>query len=456
MFRIYKTVNGIMSMVLLIGLFNGCAKVLDVPSDKSLAIPRNAGDLQALMDRDLYTIWDYPSADEESSDDLYLTGTDYRSISENADQQRYLWAPYHIFKTTNEWMNAYRAVNTMNIVLESVEKFEKQNQPGLTYVKGQALVWRATRFLEVAKIWTMPYDAATATSDLGIPIRLQSDFNIPSYRSTLQETYDRILRDLHEAVPLLTENPISPMRPSRQAAYGMLARVYLGMRNYDAAGRYADSCLLLRDALIDYNTVNTAAVNPFTLMNKEVVFHFYSTAGAFLNPNMARVPQTLYAMYQMGDLRREAFYLANNDGSFRFKGSYLGTSGGNMFKGITTAEMYLIRAEAHARAGRTTQALADLRHLINHRWDNTLQAPDLTAGSEEEAISLVLDERRRELVRRGLRWDDIRRLNKEGYEIVQERVLDGTRYVLPPNDLRYALAIPDIVLERSSIEQNPR
>jgi hypothetical protein len=45
----------------------------------------------------------------------------------------------------------------------------------------------------------------------------------------------------------------------------------------------------------------------------------------------------------------------------------------------------------------------------------------ITAGSSDEASQLILQERRKELLFRGLRWIDIKRLNKEGAGIVLKR-----------------------------------
>ena len=57
---------------------------------------------------------------------------------------------------------------------------------------------------------------------------------------------------------------------------------------------------------------------------------------------------------------------------------------------------------------------------------------------------------------RGLRFMDIKRLNVVGAEIIMKRLINGEEIILPPNDLRYALAIPEDVIALSRIVQNPR
>ncbi|MNL77641.1 hypothetical protein D3C87_2038720 [compost metagenome] len=72
-------------------------------------------------------------------------------------------------------------------------------------------------------------------------------------------------------------------------------------------------------------------------------------------------------------------------------------------------------------------------------------------------MPLILEQRRKELIFRGRRWADLKRLNKEprfAKKIV--RVLDGETYSLEPNSLKYAIKIPQIVIEQSGITQNIR
>ena len=51
---------------------------------------------------------------------------------------------------------------------------------------------------------------------------------------------------------------------------------------------------------------------------------------------------------------------------------------------------------------------------------------------------------------------DIKRLNKEGSNINLVRKLDGQVYMLTAGDLRFALPIPEDVIELSGMLQNPR
>ena len=51
---------------------------------------------------------------------------------------------------------------------------------------------------------------------------------------------------------------------------------------------------------------------------------------------------------------------------------------------------------------------------------------------------------------------DIKRLNKDGAGITLKRVINGETFLLPPNDPRYAVAIPEDVIATTGMQQNPR
>jgi hypothetical protein len=85
----------------------------------------------------------------------------------------------------------------------------------------------------------------------------------------------------------------------------------------------------------------------------------------------------------------------------------------------------------------------------------------MTAANADEALSKVLTERRKELIMRGQRWTDLRRLNKDPRfktDLSRSVVVDGATqtFTLPANDSRYTLLIPQEVITNSSLPQNAR
>jgi hypothetical protein len=227
------------------------------------------------------------------------------------------------------------------------------------------------------------------------------------------------------------------------------------MGEYAEAGRFADSCLGMNDQLMDYNLLDSNSATPFERFNKETVFYSTLYLENIITMTYAKTDTVLLGSYQPGDLRRGMFFASNPNGTVYFNGSYEGSSWVQLFNGIATDEMYLVKAEAAARAGNISLAMETLNQLLRFRWKADEFIP-LEAASPQEALALVLRERRKELLFRGLRWTDLRRLNEEGYGIGLKRIYNGQEYLLPPGDPRWVMLIPPSVMAITDLPQNPR
>jgi len=73
-----------------------------------------------------------------------------------------------------------------------------------------------------------------------------------------------------------------------------------------------------------------------------------------------------------------------------------------------------------------------------------------------EALAIILIERRKELLMRGLRWADLKRSNKEGANKTLIRIINGHPVTLPPNDNRYAQPLPNEIILLTGMPQNSR
>lgn len=139
-------------------------------------------------------------------------------------------------------------------------------------------------------------------------------------------------------------------------------------------------------------------------------------------------------------------------GYMRFNCNYSGS-----ILGMTTAEMYLIKAECEARAGNSAAAAEELKTLRRTRFYDMAAAENI-GGSVQE----VLDERFREM---GdfFRFYDIKRLNgaeNAGIHITREILTDPTdinsvtTLDIAPDDPRWALPFYRYEAERMGWEQN--
>ena len=443
-------------LIFVIIAFVSCKKYLDAKPANNLVIPSTLSDLQAILDN-TSTLNESPSYGEASADDYFLSDDNYNTL-DDGDKEAYIWQNFSYDNYPNDWARIYDVIYPSNIAIEGVEKIVPTEQTQLEWnnIKGSALVFRALSLLEGAFIFCNTYDSSNAKTDLGMVIRLNSDFNAPSKRSSLQETYDKIIIDLKEAAPLLPATPINVFRPSKAAAYAILARTYLSMRKYDSCIKYSNLCLQIKNDLFDYNTITDInSYAAFPQFNIEVIMVKLISQPVYycIFPSIATVDSNLYNSYSDNDLRKLAFFepiLTGHD----FKGTYSGNPYSSLFTGLATDEVYLMDAECNARLGNKDSALSYLNKLIKTIWRTGLFIP-YTANSSMEALQLILDERRKELVFRNLRWMDIKRYNKDGANITLTRNINGQTYVLPPNDKRYALPLPMDIVKSTGVVQNP-
>lgn len=441
-------------MITLLAAIFSCSKYLDEKPNKKLTTPSSFRDLQLMLDNETVFNADYPACGEVASDNYYLLDADYLNLAV-LQRDNYIWDGS--FEIPSYWESPYQKVFYANVILDHIDKFKEDNSFVYNSIKGSALFFRAFAFFKLAQIFAPPIDVSRADFQLGLSIITSSDVNTENRRSSLGGTYKRVLDDLHEAALLLPVSTAVPTRPNKAAAYTLLSYTYLILQNFEKANEFADSSLSLKSELMDFNQL-TNSDNPFPRFNKEVLFQARLIGAPSLAQSRCRVDSNLYRSYESDDLRKVFYFKQNSNGTIAFKGSYDGNpTGSNLFCGISVDETYLIKAESLARLGRTDESMYWLNKLLVNRWKIDVFS-GLGAATAEEAVSLILEERRKELAfRGGTRWTDIRRLNLEpNRAITLRRVVNGDEYVLPPNDSRYTFLIPNRIVQLSGIEQNPR
>lgn len=435
---------------------------LDAKPNQALTTPNSLADIQNLLDNEsVFNSGNDPALGEVSCDDYVVQPTAYATLSTNLERQAYIWAKtlYDASKPQiGDWNLPYQMVYYSNVALESLAKVPNTNQTAFNKIKGTALFYRSNAFYNLVQEFSMPYDAGTASSQLGIPLRLTSDLNSKPQRSNEADCYNQIINDLKTAVTLLPITPMYKTQPSRPACNALLARVYLGIGDYPNALQYANECLSDFNVLVDYNTLNTptsTGINNTYL--PEDIFHTTLDDPSIIGTRRNYyIDSPLFNTYAKNDLRRTKFFatLDNLPQYPRFVGSYDFIAG--KYDGLATDEIYLIKAECQARAGNVSDAMGTLNTLLKTRWLTGTFQP-YTASSQSDAMYQILLERRKELLLRGTRWTDLRRLNKDpNYAITLSRTINGVTYTLPPNDPRYALPIPDIEVQLGGLTQNQR
>ena len=422
----------IIVLVVFSTFFISCKKYLDLKPDKAVAVPSTLQDVRVILNNQSNLNSRYAAIPALAADNYYVNDADYASFPQEQDKIAYRWQADA--EDAGEWSNLYKIVFYANTALDALAKvvLTESNAVEWNACKGEGLFFRSLAFFEIAQVYCAPYVAGSGNEGSGIPLRLTADVSAPTVRSTIAASYRRITEDLELATTLLPVHVPVKTRPCKAAAFGVLARVSLAMEEYTTALRYSDSALLYYNQLIDFNTVNASAAIPFAVFNNEVIFHSYSSGSGLLNISRCKIDSFLYSSYVTNDLRKTVYFRTNNNGTYGFK------------------------AECEARLSGTTAAMQTLNKLLEKRWKTGTFIP-FTAGNNEEALSIVLTERRKELLFRGVRWQDIRRLNRDArFVTTLTRKINGQLYSLPPGDLRYVMLIPSEVIALTGIEQNPR
>lgn len=448
-------------VILSIILFSCSKEWFDAKADSNLAVPATVQDFQAILDNPSLTR-SHTSFGEIAADYHYYTESIWQSLDGNVLRNVYTWTnelPYE--NLTSYWNNPYSSVLTVNIILDEFKKLNSNDQTSIDgrNVKAQALFQRARIFFELSQIFAPPFlDNASGSMNYGVPMKTTSDVTILSSRSSLQQSYQQIIDDLMEASYNLPVTPKFLTRASRPASFAMLSRVYLSLGRYDSALVYADKSLQDKRDLLNYSDipVNNSSSSVIGI-NKEVIFLSFLPSVSSLTTNYL-IDTVFYKTFENNDLRRVLFFTKNATGVVKFKGNY-SASISDLFSGIATDEMFLIRAECNARKGNVDLAMKDLNDLLRTRWTKVGGSStyiEKVATSKDAALSLILTERKKELILRGVRWSDLRRLNLEpNYAATLNRTIGGKTYTLTPGSYKYTFPIPLDVIRQTGMQQNP-
>jgi len=271
------------------------------------------------------------------------------------------------------------------------------------------------------------------------PLVISSDFttNNTIARSPQALTYAQIVKDLKEAQILLTDNgyvdgkglvSADRIRPNKQTATALLARVYLYTKDWKSAEMESSAVI----SSSSYG-LETDLNKVFLRTSKETIWQIQPTTPNINNADAIYLVingapgTTAQTQLPLTSFLKNAF--ESNDGRFanwvgQFNAPATPTAPAatyyfaNKYKVSAStptiseapvffrfAEQYLIRAEAKAQLGNTTGAAADL-DVIRHRAG----LPNTTATTPALLLDAVAHERQVELFTEfGHRWFDLKR-----------------------------------------------
>lgn len=440
-----------------------CDKYLDIE-------PKGRQLLKTVNDYDLWLNNTQIEGCEPEALNLLADNVDNSTLTNppsGADMLAYLWYP-QFDQDVNAypvmWGQHYGNIYYFNTVLSGIDMAEGGTAAQKASLKAEALLGRALEYLYLVNEYGKPYNAATANIDLAVPFMTSNDLGAPMPGlSTVQQVYDRIITDLNiAAADLPANNNKNRYRGSRAAAYSVLARTYLYMRNYPQAKQYAELSLSNGpNAVLDYNVTPVIENRGRLISSAEAI---YARTVGMLSGTPELPAIDFLKSFDKNDIRLKFWYTNLGDYSFPTRGkTYHYQSGpglsGSLFVnwGTGVAEMRLIIAEIAARDNDLTTALQQL-HLVRKcriAKDNYIE---FQSADQEAVLQTVLKERVFEMPFNGTRWFDMRRLNVEGRMPVVTRLnaTGGIVATLEPGSPRYTLQIPlQITYYNSNWPQNP-
>jgi starch-binding outer membrane protein, SusD/RagB family len=445
------TIN-ILLLLLVVGL-GSCKKYLDV-LPKGKKIPTTLADFEALI-RDEYTNHRAPVTQA-----VLLLNDRWESQS-NLNyyplwKANYYWdesANRISLNTTDEsaYYTAYAAISTFNLLLQYAPTATDATDADKATLIAQAKLGRAMHYFILVNYYADTYEASNAASKLSVPLIESADIDAPHKQVTIQEMYDYMISNVTEAIPNLPDKGATVVHGTKGAAYAFLARVYLQMSNYDQALSYANLALAANSNLFNYvafyNSYKTQIDQPnnypslpsprgYNFVENYIMMHgekVYSRREDYLRVDRA-------ARFETGDAHLLSRWKSRLVGAETY--FYAITTGYFNEGGITTSEVYLIKAECLARKNDLAGAM-DALNAVRVKRILPANYVALTAGSTKEAIDFIRRTKENETVFNIIAFADVRRFNKDPlYAKTFTKTENGATLSLKPDSHMWTMPIP--------------
>lgn len=373
---------------------------------------------------------------------------------------------------SSAWDNIYSFLGPINLIISSVPTAEGSDENLRNRVLGEALTWRAYAFYKLLQLYSPMND-----NRLGIPVYLTPEKEIGEAmpeRKSQTEVFQRILDDCNQALDLLTKTTYNDWNCAWNADFinAMMADVYAWKACSGAAAdtdwanaeQHATAAMRGRNLVSSADMLKTifdCSDNAYSKELKNDEFYLRIVDGRW-----TYICDFTYAYYEDGgvadglvnkvnyrkfadnDIRKKAWFSA--DGTHNDKYNLIGS---DMSQGcimpFRLADMYLIKAEALVRQGKTGEGKAVLDEFRSHRYTGSLPA---IANDGDALLKAIHDERFKEFYMEGDKvWLDMKRFGD-----AMERTIAGEKNYLTADDFRYCFPIPAREMQyNKKMEQNP-
>ncbi|TRX60183.1 RagB/SusD family nutrient uptake outer membrane protein [Fulvivirga sp. M361] len=375
------------------------------------------------------------------------------------------------------WLSYYSAINSANGLITNIPRFGTYDQEIQSQHVGEAKFVRAFAYLKLLCL----YGEGALTKNMagmGLPLQLtpfagynEDDELLP--RSTVQQVYDQIIKDLKEAAEAVPQsygtsssaNLDNRTRVTKGGAHALLSRTYLYMGDFEEAADYAqlvidqvDTYELTQDItelfpdnteVIETNMTKEYILGyPFSfnqMGSNNVSFSYYFKLSLWVDENFVNAypPEDLRiaTLIFEGDTENNQHIVEGR----RTTAKYSHPFGRDNVPMIRLAEVMLTRAEALARTGGVNQESIHLLNTVHQRSNPT--ADDLVMGDfadSQQLIDEILRERKLELAFEGHARYDLMRTDQP----LRNPNVSQDHKILPIPQL-------DIDISKGVIKQNP-
>lgn len=339
------------------------------------------------------------------------------------------------------WSLSYRAIDLCNQVIVAMPDIPEPNQQiaaGKKRLLGEAHFIRGLNYFVLNRFFGQPQNG------LSVPI-LTAPFQPDDKpaRGTIEETKNRIIRDLEEAASLMEGVSSNNGRATIWAVKALLARVHFEYQNYEAAAAYADDVInngivdgrkldLLKNDLSTPFSPAITTENIFTFMGNPrdrantQLFNMFSLESSAVELSVS-APYWQVIAKEPKDLRLKQLHQ-----DFNIARACLKYDDRDMnIPYIRLPEMYLIRSESNAMRGNTDQALADLNLLRNRAG-----LPSVNYTNKEDLLDKILTERSLELSMEGDNLHNLKRLQKPIGGLTREEAAYKLVFFIPEKEIQ--------------------
>ena len=349
------------------------------------------------------------------------------------------------------YSNGYAGISTANLIIENAPSATDATDAQRAQTIAQAKMLRAMKYFTLVNYYSKTYNATTAATDGGVPLITSADVGASYTQPSVQAIYDFILQNVDEALPNLPEQSLNVLYADKATAYAFAARVYLQMGDYQKALNNANEALQRNDKLFDWvafynnNSAVLGAPDVYQTITSPMGFDYvenynFCHGSSSNSGNDIQMREDRGARFEEGDAAfKSRWKIRTMAGA-----TYYNTNLRGYFNrgGMTTTEVYLIKAECLARTGKVNDAMDLLNKVREKRIFPEVYQP-LTAANANQAIDLIAKTKGEALIQTIVPFCDARRLNLEpAHARTLTKTEDGKNYSLAPNSHLWVMPFP--------------